>query len=90
MNTDLSLFDLIIPCGISDKPVTSIEKELGHPVPLQDVAHSVARNFGSVFHSQILWLDSLDTLLDEKIGVPARPPEELRKLHQEEDDIRWA
>lgn len=89
VNTDLSFFDLIIPCGISDRPVTSIENELGHPVPLQDVAHSVARNFGSVFRSQILWLDSLDLLLDEKIGVPARPPEELRKLHKE-DDIRWA
>jgi lipoyl(octanoyl) transferase len=88
-NTDLSFFDLIVPCGIVDKPVTSIEKELGNMVPLQDVAHSVARNFGSVFHSQILWLDTLESLLGEKLGVPARPPEELRKFHRE-DETRWA
>jgi lipoyl(octanoyl) transferase len=89
VNTDLSFFDLIVPCGIANKPVTSIERELGHPVPLQDVAHSVARNFGNVFRSQILWLDSLEPLLDEKVGVPARPPEELRRLHKE-DGTHWA
>jgi lipoyl(octanoyl) transferase len=89
VNTDLSFFDLIVPCGIVNKPVTSMEKELGKQVPLQEVAHSVARNFGSVFHSQVLWLESLDALLDEKMGVPARPPEELRKLHKE-DEIHWA
>jgi lipoyl(octanoyl) transferase len=89
VNTDLSFFDLIVPCGISNKPVTSLEKELGHTVPLQDVAHSVARNFGNVFRSQILWLDSLEPLLDETVGVPARPPEELRRLHKE-DDTHWA
>jgi lipoyl(octanoyl) transferase len=89
VNTDLRFFDLIVPCGIANKPVTSIEKELGHPVALQDVAHSVARNFGNVFRSQMLWFDSLEPLLDEKVGVPARPPEELRRLHKE-DDTHWA
>jgi lipoyl(octanoyl) transferase len=89
VHTDLSYFDLIVPCGIANKPVTSIEKELGRQLPLQDVAHSVARNFGSVYHSQVLWLESLDALLNEKTGVPARPPEELRKLHKE-DEIYWA
>jgi lipoyl(octanoyl) transferase len=89
VNTDLSFFDLIVPCGIVNKPVTSMQKELGQPVDLQDIAHSVARNFGAVFHSQVLWLETLDSLLDEKVGVPARPPEELRRLHKE-DDTHWA
>ena len=89
VNTDLSFFDLIVPCGITSRPVTSMEKELGRPLPLEDVAHAIARNFGSVFQSQVLWLDSLESLLDEKIGVPARPPEPLRKLHQE-DETYWA
>ena len=89
VNTDLSFFDLIIPCGITNKPVTSMEEELGRTPALPDVAHSVARNFGTVFHSQVLWLETLDALLDEKVGVPARPPEELRRLHKE-DDIHWA
>ena len=89
VNTDLGYFDLIVPCGIANKTVTSIKKELGRQLPLQDVAHSVARNFGSVYHSQVLWLESLDALLNERTGVPARPPEELRKLHKE-DEIHWA
>ncbi len=89
VNTDLSFFDLIVPCGIVNKPVTSMQKELGHAVDLQTVAHSAARHFGTVFHSQVLWLETLDALLDEKVGVPARPPEELRRLHKEEDDIHW-
>jgi len=89
VNTDLSYFNLIVPCGITNKPVTSIGKEVGNPVPLENVAHSVARNFGSVFHSQILWLETLEALLGEKLGVPARTPEELRKLHRE-DETHWA
>lgn len=89
VNTDLSFFDLIVPCGITSRPVTSMEKELGRTLPLEDVAHSIARNFGSVFQSQVLWLESLESLLDEKIGVPARPPESLRKLHKE-DETYWA
>ncbi len=89
VNTDLSFFDLIVPCGIVNKPVTSMQRELGQPVDFQRVVHSAARNFGTVFHSQVLWLETLDSLLDQKFGVPARPPEELRRLHKE-DDVHWA
>ena len=89
VNTDLSFFDLIVPCGITDKAVTSMQKELGKSVALQEVAHSVARNFGSVFGSQVLWLETLDALLAQPTDLPARPPQELRKLHKE-DDIHWA
>ena len=60
VNTDLSYFNLIIPCGIESKPVTSIEKELGKQVSLEEVANSVSRNFGQVFESQILWLESFE------------------------------
>lgn len=87
VNTDLSFFNLIIPCGITSKPVTSMQKELGRPIPLQDVAHSITRNFGGVFNSQILWLESLDALLGNNLGIPMRPPEELRKLHGDEGPI---
>ncbi len=89
VNTDLSYFGLIIPCGIANKPVTSIAHELKSQVPLDDVAQSITRNFGTVFHSQILWVDSLDALLGEPIGVPLKTPTELRQLHKE-DDTFWA
>ncbi len=88
VNTDLDYFNLIIPCGITTKPVTSMAKELGKELPLQDVAHSISRNFGVVFESQMLWLESLDALLGHSVGVPLKPPEELRRLHKEEDIFR--
>lgn len=88
VNTDLSYFSLIVPCGITSKAVTSIKKELGREVGLQDVAHVLSHNFGTVFHTQMLWLNSLDDLLGNNLGVPARPPRELRQIHG--DDPAWA
>ena len=91
VNTDLEYFNLIIPCGITSKPVTSMAKQLGQQLSLQEVAHSVSRNFGVVFQSQMLWLETLDSLLGHSVGVPMKPPAELRKLHDEEDTsgLRW-
>jgi lipoyl(octanoyl) transferase len=85
VNTDLNYFNLIIPCGITAKPVTSMAKELGRPLSLQDVAHSISRNFGVVFESQMLWPKSLDALLGNSVGVPLAVPKELRELHKKED-----
>ncbi len=89
VNTDLSFFNLIVPCGITAKPVTSIARELGRETPIQDVAYALARNFGTVFNSQILWLDSLDALLGNNLGIPSVAPKNLRKLHGD-DDVAWA
>ena len=89
VNTDLSFFNLIVPCGITAKPVTSIAQELGCETPIQDVAHSLACNFGRVFNSQILWLDSLEALLGKNLGIPSVAPKNLRKLHGD-DDVAWA
>jgi lipoyl(octanoyl) transferase len=51
VNTDLSYFDNIIPCGILNKQVTSIEKELQHKVDMQEVKEKLQRNFEHVFVS---------------------------------------
>ncbi len=85
VNTDLDYFNLIIPCGIATKAVTSMAKELNKELSLQEVAHSISRNFGVVFESQMLWLESLDALLGQSVGVPLKTPEPLRQLHKEED-----
>jgi lipoyl(octanoyl) transferase len=89
VNTDLSFFDLIIPCGITSKPVTSMQQELGKPLDLNAIAESISRNVGTVFSSQMLWVDTLDVLLERTIGVPLQRPAELRQLHHE-DDTTWA
>ena len=91
VNTDLSYFGLIIPCGIASKPVTSMAKELAREVDVNQVAESVTRNFGQVFSSQILWVDTLDALLGHAVGVPLKPPAEFRELHKkDEDETTWA
>lgn len=89
VNTDLSFFDLIIPCGITSKPVTSMAHELGRAVSMQDVAFSFAQNCGPVFGRQMLQVESLDSLLGKNLGVPMQTPENLRKLHGE-DETAWA
>ena len=88
VNTELSYFDLIIPCGITAKPVTSMQRELGHALDLNAVAESISRNFGVVFQSQILWVETLDALLGRTVGVPMKPPAELRQLRKE-DETTW-
>jgi lipoyl(octanoyl) transferase len=85
VNTDLSYFNLIVPCGIATKPVTSMQRELGRELDLSAVAESITRNLGVVFQTQILWLDTLDALLGGTAGVPERP---LRKLHSQDETAR--
>ncbi len=53
VNTDLSYFNNIIPCGIVNKQVTSIEKELRRTVDFGEVKEKVKKNFESVFEAEI-------------------------------------
>jgi lipoyl(octanoyl) transferase len=50
--TDLRHFRLIVPCGIADRGVTSIERVLGRPVPMADVENAVVRAFDNVFNAR--------------------------------------
>ena len=85
VNTDLSYFNLIVPCGITAKPVTSMQRELQQEVDLNEVAQVVSRNFGGVFGSQMLWVETLDALFGHVVGVPLKTPEAVRRLHGEDD-----
>jgi lipoyl(octanoyl) transferase len=89
VDTDLSYFNLIIPCGIASKPVTSMAKVPGKSMDMVKVTNSVVRNFGDVFHSQILWVETLDALLGETVGVPLKVPPALREIRKEEETF-WA
>jgi lipoyl(octanoyl) transferase len=75
VTTDLKDFDWIVPCGIDDRAVTSLELESGSPhqnpdLTLQTAAERVARQFGQVFRAQMLWLESLEDLVP--VGVNTR------------------
>jgi lipoate-protein ligase B len=88
VNTDLDFFNLIVPCGIASKPVTSIQKELRRRVELTEVIPVVESAFADVFETEIEPVASLEALT-RPTGVPMKPPAELRRLHKEEETY-WA
>ena len=94
VTTDLRDFQLINPCGITDKPVTSLEREIPQGVSLpglEQIAHQAARQFGHVFGQQVLAVESLDALRAQaaaKMGAPVAAddtplqiPAEVKRLH---------
>ncbi len=103
VSTDLEYFTLIVPCGLTNKPVTSMERELQRALNIDEVATATSRNFGRVFQSQMLWLESLDDLLAQTAvrvaprpeperspanqDTPARPPKQLRELHGDGSEL---
>lgn len=54
VNSELAYFGNIIPCGIQDKAVTSMEKELGHKVDMNEVKQKIKHYFSDLFDAQIL------------------------------------
>lgn len=54
VNTDLDYFNFIIPCGIQGKQVTSMEKELGHAVDIDEVKERLKSNFEKVFEVELV------------------------------------
>ena len=54
VNTDLDYFSNIVPCGIQDKQVTSLERELGRKVDMEEVKEKMKRNFEKVFEAVLL------------------------------------
>ncbi len=54
VNTNLDYFKNIVPCGIENKQVTSLEKELGTTVPMYEVKEKVKRNFELVFTAELI------------------------------------
>ncbi len=64
VTTDLRDFEWIVPCGIVDCQVTSLELEADsdHQPTMEAAVNAVARSFGHVFRCQMLWCESLDAL----------------------------
>lgn len=54
VNTDLSYFDMIVPCGIQNKQVTSMQKELGDRIDMEEVKAAICKNFAAVFGCELI------------------------------------
>jgi lipoyl(octanoyl) transferase len=54
VNTDLRYFDWIVPCGLRDKGVTSLQKLLGRRIEMDEVTEKVVRHFGRVFELEMV------------------------------------
>lgn len=101
VSTNVDDFKMIVPCGIRDKSVTSMTAELADKkLPeIEAVAQSLTRQFGNVFGTQILWLESLGSLIsnananereaiDEDAvaanqDMPLREPEEIQRMRED-------
>jgi lipoyl(octanoyl) transferase len=54
VNTDLTYFDHIVPCGIQNKQVTSLQKELGRSLDINEVKEKLKLNFERVFEAELV------------------------------------
>jgi lipoyl(octanoyl) transferase len=63
VTTDLRDFQWIVPCGIADREVTSLEAEADRAPTMNEAINATAKSFGKVFGRQILAVNSLDELL---------------------------
>jgi lipoyl(octanoyl) transferase len=91
VTTDLRDFQWIVPCGIADREVTSLEVEISDPArlpTLEQAADGAARCFGQVFGEPVLAVASLEALREsaserpavERTGIPMRIPAEVERL----------
>ena len=72
LNTDLSYYQHIVPCGIMDRGVTSLAKELGQPVDATAIHHRVQHHFGEVFglHTTMMDMRAGYAHLETVSGIP--------------------
>ena len=103
VTTDLDGFRFINPCGITDRPVTSLAREVAHPEELpglESLAREAARQFGAVFNQPVVPIESVEALRAQSSATEAAPefpaedtplqipPEVERLQHNPERPVR--
>jgi lipoate-protein ligase B len=64
VTTDLSWFEAIVPCGISDAGVTSMARELDESIAIDDVESNIAASFARIFDAEMIE----DSLMEAAVG----------------------
>jgi lipoyl(octanoyl) transferase len=59
VNTDLTYFGNIVPCGIQDKAVTSMEKELGRKIDMEEVKHKLKGHLANLFNINLITAEKI-------------------------------
>jgi len=70
VNTDLNYYDYIVPCGIEDRPVTSLSKVLGGPVEMEQVRYSLTYHFGQGMDFKMVEADFGLELAEAPFAIP--------------------
>jgi lipoyl(octanoyl) transferase len=69
VNTDLNLFDGIIPCGIQDKSVTSLNKELKTEIDINEVKEKLLKNFNDIFNYDKVSMIQKEEIIQSKFST---------------------
>ena len=70
VNTDLSFFNGIIPCGIKDKDVTSLQRELGREIKIDEVKGKLIEKFTEVFGYNSHSVKKKNNYLENLLTIP--------------------
>jgi lipoyl(octanoyl) transferase len=82
VNTDLTYFDYIIPCGIQDKGVTSLQRVLGHQIDEEEVKNHFVKHFENIFKVNITEKSSLPELNNNFLYSRKRTKKQYRSKFQ--------
>ncbi len=80
VNTDLSFYDLIVPCGITDRGVTSMQTLLSRTLEMSEVAQRYISEFGQVFDRDMIQIN--EQVLLEKLRPYLMAPEYAEASHE--------
>jgi lipoyl(octanoyl) transferase len=86
VSTDLRYFDLIVPCGITDRRATSLERILGRAIRGEEVRRRLAFHFGEVFEREMVFVTPGQ--LEEAVAGSNLPPEPFENAHAHAEAVK--
>ncbi len=84
VSTDLSMFEGIVPCGIQDRWVTSVEAETGTKHAVREVGTIAVSHLAEIFDRTLVWTHPRSLLRTDPVGVTPTAPQTPQG-----GDVRW-